>query len=183
MSPVISLRPIGVIRTPHQEPDQTPIQPCFARGVRGEIHLDPRLEEGLKGLLEFSHIHLIYHLHRQDGERLTVLPFMIDEPKGIFACRHPARPNALGLSLVKLLGVEGCRIQVEDVDMLDGTPLLDLKPCYPPADFPEGAGLGWLERVDPAEAERRGARQQAGAPLVPSGSYRFGEGLPSLPLS
>ncbi len=154
----MELRYLGVIRTPHQELERTPIQPCFARGVQGEVQLDPTLAEGLKGLEEFSHLHLIYHLHRVVPGPLVVTPFMIDEPKGIFACRYPARPNAIGLSLVKLVRVEGYRIIVEDVDMLDGSPLLDIKPCYPPADFPEGVSAGWLDRVDPAEASRRGRR-------------------------
>lgn len=164
---LLEFRQVGVIRTPHAEPDRTPIQPCFARGVRGEIHLDPAFEEGLKGIEEFSHLHLIYLLNRAEPARLVVTPFMIDEPKGIFACRYPARPNAIGLSLVKLAGVQGCRLFIEDVDMLDGTPLLDIKPYYPPADAPEGASAGWLERVDPREAERRGRREAGADPGSP----------------
>lgn len=160
-------RQVGILRTPHLEPDRTPIQPCFARGVRGEIHLDPAFEEGLRGIEEFTHLHLIYLLHRAEPARLVVTPFMIDEPKGIFACRYPARPNAIGLSLVRLTGVQGCRLFIEDVDMLDGTPLLDIKPYYPPADAPEGASAGWLARVDPGEAERRGRRDAGTGPGSP----------------
>lgn len=156
----ITLHRLGVIRTPHQVLDQTPIQPCFARGIRGEIHLDPALAEGLQGIEAFSHLHLIYHLHQAAPASLVVTPYLIDEPKGIFACRFPARPNALGLSLVKLVHVDGCRLVVEDVDMLDGTPLLDIKPCYPPADFPGEASAGWLNQVDPAEAMQRGTRKR-----------------------
>ena len=154
----IELRFLGVIRTPHQEPGRTPIQPCFARGVRGEIQLDPALAEGLQGIEGFSHLHLIYHLHRAKAGPLVVTPFLVDEPKGVFACRHPGRPNALGLSVVKLVEVRGCSLIVEDVDMLDGSPLLDIKPFFPKADVPEGAWGGWTEQVSPVEAERRGRR-------------------------
>lgn len=154
----VELRYLGVIRTPHLEPDRTPIQPCFARGIRGEIQLDPVLAEGLKGIEEFTHLHLIYHLHKVEPGPLVVTPFMLDEPKGVFACRYPVRPNALGLSVVKLVGVEGCLLTIEDVDMLDGTPLLDIKPFYPKSDIPERSSGGWTERVEPGEAERRGRR-------------------------
>ena len=159
----IELHCLGVIRTPHQEPDRTPIQPCFARGIRGEVRLDPGLADGLKGIEAFSHLHLIYHLHKVEPGPLVVTPFMIDEPKGVFACRYPVRPNALGLSVVKLVDVRGCTLIVEDVDMLDGSPLLDIKPYYPKADVPERTWGGWTEAVNPQEAERRGQRQEEGA--------------------
>ncbi|MBP1625656.1 MAG: putative cytosolic protein [Holophagaceae bacterium] len=154
----LSIRPIGVIRTPHKDQEKTPIQPCFAREIRGEVHLNPSLMEGLKGIEGFSHLHLIYHLHQAEPGPLVVKPFLIDEPTGIFACRYPERPNAIGLSVVRLLGVEGCRLVVEDVDMLDGSPLLDIKPYYPKSDRPEGAWGGWTECISPQEAQRRGKR-------------------------
>lgn len=157
----VELRYLGVIRTPHLEPDHTPIQPCFARGIRGEILLDPALAEGLQGIEGFSHLHLIYHLHKVEAGPLVVTPFMVDEPKGVFACRYPARPNALGLSVVKLVEVKGCSLVVEDVDMLDGSPLLDIKPYYPKADVPDRVWGGWTEAVNPDEAERRGRGQDA----------------------
>lgn len=154
----VEFRYLGLIHTPHVELESTPIQPCFARGIRGEVHIDPSLAMGLDGIAEFTHLHLIYHLHRVEPGPLVVTPFMLDEPKGIFACRYPSRPNALGLSVVRLVAVEGCSLVVEDVDMLDGTPLLDIKPFYPKSDIPEHAWGGWLERVAPEEAERRGRR-------------------------
>ena len=165
------VRYLGTIRTPHRELDHTPIQPCFARGIRGEIHLDPALAEGLKGIEGFSHLHLIYHLHRAEPASLVVTPFLLDEPKGVFACRHPARPNALGLSVVKLLEVRGCSLVIEDVDMLDGSPLLDIKPFFPKADVPERTWGGWTEQVDPEAAELRGRRGTRHAGLVPAGTY------------
>jgi tRNA-Thr(GGU) m(6)t(6)A37 methyltransferase TsaA len=156
----IELRSLGVIRTPHQEMDRTPIQPCFARGIRGEVQLDPSMAEGLTGIEEFSHLHLIYQLHRVEPGPLLVTPFLLDEPKGIFACRYPVRPNAIGLSLVKLVEVKECSLVVEDVDMLDGSLLLDIKPFYPKSDVPERTWGGWTEHVNPEEAERRGRRQE-----------------------
>jgi len=167
MSGGVELRYLGIIRTPHQQLERTPIQPCFARGTRGEIHLDPAFQEGLKDIEAFSHLHLIYHLHRTGPGPLVVTPFMLDEPKGVFACRYPVRPNALGLSVVKLVGVAGCTLVIEDVDMLDGTPLLDIKPFYPRSDVPDRSWGGWTEQVDPEEAERRGRRGAADQP--PSG--------------
>jgi len=158
----LKLQPLGLIRTPHQVLDRTPIQPCFAEGIRGEIHLAPAYAEGLEGLDAFSHAFLIYHLHCAEPGPLRVKPFLLDELKGIFACRYPHRPNALGLSLVRLVAIEGLRVIFEGADMLDGTPLLDIKPFYPKADRPDAAWGGWTEQLDPAEARRIGSRQAAG---------------------
>jgi tRNA-Thr(GGU) m(6)t(6)A37 methyltransferase TsaA len=158
----LNIQPLGLIRTPHRVLDQTPIQPCFAEGIRGEIHLDPAYAEGLEGLDAFSHAFLIYHLHRAEPGPLRVKPFLLDELKGIFACRYPHRPNALGLSLVRIVAIEGARVIFEGADMLDGTPLLDLKPYFPKADCPEAAWGGWTEQLDPAAARRIGSRRTAG---------------------
>ena len=158
----ISLQPLGLIRTPHEAVDQTPIQPCFAEGIRGEIHLDPAYAEGLEGLDAFSHVFLIYRLHRAEPGPLRVKPFLLDELKGVFACRYPHRPNALGLSLVRILAIQGSTVVFEGADMLDGTPLLDIKPYYPKADRPDAAWGGWTEQLDPEEARRIGSRQTAG---------------------
>lgn len=155
----ILLRPLGRIRTPHVDPERTPIQPPFADGVQGEVHLDPEFAEGLDGLEGFSHIFLIYHLHRAEPGSLTVKPYLTEERKGVFACRFPHRPNALGLSLVRLLAVEGTRVRFEGADMLDDSPLLDIKPYFPQADRPDTAWGGWTERLDPAAARRIGSRK------------------------
>ncbi len=153
------LVPVGRIHSPHQDPGATPIQPRFARGVRGRVEVFEAYEAGLADLEGFSHLFLIYVLHRAAPPALTVVPFMDDRPRGIFATRHPARPNALGLSLVRLVGREGRWLEVEDLDVLDGTPLLDLKPYYPAFDAPEGeVRAGWLEGVPEAVAEVRGRR-------------------------
>ena len=150
----VILQPLGVIRTPHQDPDRTPIQPCFAGAARGEVRLDPGYVEGLDGLAAFSHMFLIYHLHQAEPGSLRVKPFMLDELKGVFACRYPHRPNRLGMSLVKILAVEGDRVVFEGADMLDGTPLLDIKPYFPKADCPDAAWGGWTEQIE-VEAARR----------------------------
>ena len=179
------LQPLGLIHTPHHDPDRTPIQPCFAGAVRGEVRLDPAYMAGLEGLAAFSHVFLIYHLHKAEPGPLRVKPFLLDEFKGIFACRYPHRPNALGMSLVKLLAVEGDRLLFEGADMLDGTPLLDIKPYYPKADCPDAAWGGWTEQLEPDTARRIGSRREtptAGIHLVPEGTYlRIGR-LPSQPL-
>ena len=167
----LEVRYLGFIRTPHLELDRVPIQPCFARGIRGEIQLDPALAEGLQGIEGFSHLHLIYHLHRVEPGPLVVTPFLLDEPKGVFACRYPRRPNALGLSVVRLVAVNGCSLVIEDVDMLDGSPLLDIKPFFPKADVPERTWGGWTEQVDSEAAEIRGRRLKSPVGLVPAGSY------------
>ena len=158
----LRLRPLGLIRTPHQGLDQAPIQPCFAEGIRGEIHLDPAYAEGLEGLNAFSHVFLIYHLHRAEPGPLRVKPFLLDELRGIFACRYPHRPNVLGLSLVQIVAIHGSKVVFEGADMLDGTPLLDIKPYYPKADRPDAAWGGWTEQLNPAEARRIGSRRKAG---------------------
>ena len=155
----MQLTPIGCIHSPHGDPETTPIQPRFARGVRGRVEVFEAYEEGLADLEGFSHLFLIYGLHRAGPPTLTVVPFMDDRTRGIFATRHPARPNALGLSLVRLVGREGRWLEVEGLDVVDGTPLIDLKPYYPAFDAPEGeVRAGWLEGVPDAVAERRGRR-------------------------
>ena len=143
MEPV-TFRPIGVIRTPFMGSAGMPIQAVAAVGVRGRIELDPSLAEGLTGLDGFSHLILLYHLHEVTTPRLTVTPFLDERPHGVFATRSPARPNAIGLSTVRLVSVEGATIEIEDVDMVDGTPLLDLKPYVPEFDDREDVRIGWF---------------------------------------
>ncbi len=160
LNPNLPLRAIGLIHTPHRELDSTPIQPCFAENIQGEAEVDLELSEGLEGLSDFSHAFLIYQLHKAAFQGPKVTPFLTDEPKGVFACRHPQRPNGLGLSLVRLLSVEGNRVRFSGADMLDGSPLLDIKPYYPKADRPEAAWGGWTEHLDPRDAELRGRRER-----------------------
>jgi tRNA-Thr(GGU) m(6)t(6)A37 methyltransferase TsaA len=122
-----------------------PIQPSRAKGTRGTVEVLPEYAEGLADLEGFSHIILIYHFHRSTGHRLKVVPFLDTEERGVFATRAPSRPNAIGLSLVRLVSVEKNRLSVEGVDILDGTPLLDIKPYVPDFDEKTDVRLGWLE--------------------------------------
>lgn len=139
-------RPIGVIRTPHKRPDEMPIQPAGAAGVTGRIELDPELVDGLKDLDGFSHIIILYHFHQTAMAQLVVTPFLDQSPHGVFATRAPSRPNPIGLSIVRLLAIDRNILTVEGVDVLDNTPLIDIKPYVPHIDHPEGRiRSGWLE--------------------------------------
>jgi tRNA-Thr(GGU) m(6)t(6)A37 methyltransferase TsaA len=140
----IELRPVGRIHTPFDKPEGMPIQPPGGAGVKGSVEVFPEYAEGLKDLDGFSHIILIYHLHEVSETKLTVIPFMDDTPRGVFSTRAPKRPNAIGLSVVKLNGVKGNILEIENVDILDGTPLLDIKPYIPEVDHWPADRIGWL---------------------------------------
>jgi tRNA-Thr(GGU) m(6)t(6)A37 methyltransferase TsaA len=155
----ITFRPIGVIHSPHTEQQQTPIQPVYAQGIVGSAEIFPEYAEGLRDLEGFSHIYLIYHFHRAKPARLIVKPFLEDVDHGVFATRAPCRPNPIGISLVRLTGIEGRILRLEDVDVLDGTPLLDIKPYAPRFDHRENVRIGWQEGVDEQTARIRGRRQ------------------------
>jgi tRNA-Thr(GGU) m(6)t(6)A37 methyltransferase TsaA len=142
----IIINPIGVIRTPHTNIKNMPIQPIAAEGIKGHIELLPEYVAGLKDLEGFSHITLVYHFHKIVGFRLEVIPFMDDQSHGIFASKAPKRPNAIGISTVKLIAISGNIIHIEQVDMLDKTPLIDIKPFYPRYDNRENVKIGWLEK-------------------------------------
>ena len=155
----VTYRPIGIVHTPFTEVDGMPIQPTAALGVRGSIDLTAGFEPGLLDLDGFSHLTLLYHLHEIGRARLVVTPFLDDAPHGVFATRSPARPNPLGISTVRLVAIHGCTLEIEDVDMLDGTPLLDIKPYVPEFDDRQGARVGWLsgrlDRLTEVRANRR----------------------------
>jgi tRNA-Thr(GGU) m(6)t(6)A37 methyltransferase TsaA len=139
----ITLTPIGVLHTPFADPVGMPVQTVGAAGIAGWIDLEPAYAAGLDGVAEFDFLNLIYYLHRQARVSLTVTPFMDDQTHGVFATRAPLRPNAIGLSIVRLVRVEGLRLDIEDVDMLDGTPLLDIKPYVPVYDVRATDRIGW----------------------------------------
>jgi tRNA (adenine37-N6)-methyltransferase len=143
----MQLQQIGVIRTPYKSVRDMPIQPAGSGGVVGSIELNPELAAGLKDLAGFSHILVIYGFHRVVGSRLMVTPFLDQSPHGIFATRAPTRPNPLGLSLLQLVRIAGTTLQVAGTDMLDDTPLFDIKPYVPAFDQPVGTvHTGWLEK-------------------------------------
>lgn len=143
----IEFTPIGVIHTPHTRLGNMPIQPTGAVGIRGWIDLAPDYVDGLKDLEGFSHIILLFHFHQSQGYNLRVTPYLDTTAHGVFATRAPKRPNPIGLSIVKLLSIEGSRIEIENVDILDGTPLLDIKPYVPVFDEPTEVRFGWLEKA------------------------------------
>ena len=142
----ITYQPIGVIHSPFEEPKGTPIQPPGAGGVKGSVEVFPAYVEGLKDLDGFSHIILIYHFHLAKSSSMLMKPFMDDQSHGIFAIRAPSRPNPIGISVVRLVKVKGNILHIEDVDIIDGTPLLDIKPYVPEFDPPEVEARGWLEK-------------------------------------
>ena len=165
----IIFTPIGVVHSEHKRPEETPIQPVYAEGCPGRAVLSPEYAEGLKDIEGFSHLFLLYHFHKSGPFSLAVKPFLDDTPRGLFATRHPCRPNGIGLSIVRLIRQEGATLYLEDVDILDGTPLLDIKPLLPGCDVPRDARGGWTERLDPRESERRGRRGYRGRSIKKSG--------------
>ncbi|MFZ5517200.1 MAG: tRNA (N6-threonylcarbamoyladenosine(37)-N6)-methyltransferase TrmO [Candidatus Zhuqueibacterota bacterium] len=146
MSGKIEVTPIGIIRTPYTEPRDIPIQGTFKADVEGWIELAPEYEQGLKDLGGFSHVILIYYFHRTREVKLQAKPYLEDAEHGIFAIRSSNRPNHLGLSIVKVVRIEKNVLFFSEVDMLDGTPLLDIKPYCRYFDSRENTVCGWIEK-------------------------------------
>jgi tRNA-Thr(GGU) m(6)t(6)A37 methyltransferase TsaA len=142
---IVSMNPIGVIRTPFKTLEGMPIQPTGADQFNGQVVLDPRYEEGLADIEGFSHLFLIYLFHQSQGYQLKVKPFLDNQRRGLFATRAPRRPNPIGLSIVTLTHREKNVLHVGHVDVVDGTPLLDIKPYVPAFDAPAETSIGWLE--------------------------------------
>jgi tRNA-Thr(GGU) m(6)t(6)A37 methyltransferase TsaA len=151
----ISYQPIGTIHSPFEGIEKVPIQPAAASGIRGTVEVFAEFAAGLQDVQGFSHIILLYHFHRVTQARLTVVPFLDDEPRGVFATRAPSRPNPIGLSIVRLLGIEGNLLHITNVDIVDGTPLLDIKPYVPAFDHNEAERTGWLETTGDRVKEKR----------------------------
>jgi tRNA-Thr(GGU) m(6)t(6)A37 methyltransferase TsaA len=147
----IRYKPIGVIHSPFKDVQGMPIQPTGAMGIAGTIEIEPEYCDGLKDIEGFSHIVLIYHFHLSDGYSLLVKPFMDDSLRGVFSTRAPRRPNPVGISIVRLVKVEGSMLHIENVDIVDGTPLLDIKPYVPEFDVQKNVRIGWLsDKADKA---------------------------------
>lgn len=159
----ITYRPIGVIRSEHVAAEETPIQPAYAKGCKGRAEVFPEFAAGLRDLDGFSHLFLIYHFHQAGPAKLLVKPFLQNVERGVFATRAPCRPNAVGLSIVELVRREGNALHLDGVDILDGTPLLDIKPYTAKFDRFETARNGWQDEVDEKTARRRGRRGYFGS--------------------
>jgi len=144
----ITFKQIGTIHTPFTDLKGMPIQPTGAINITGTVKIWKEYKDGLKDLDGFSHIFLIYQFHQAKKTSLVVKPFLDDKQHGIFATRGPTRPNAIGLSIVKLLDISGCTLRVSGVDIVDDTPLLDIKPYVPRFDARENVRVGWLDLKD-----------------------------------
>jgi tRNA-Thr(GGU) m(6)t(6)A37 methyltransferase TsaA len=139
-----NIQPIGIIHSPFTEKGQTPIQPTRSQAI-GSVEVYPEYVAGLQGLDGFSHIILLYVFHQSDGYSLHIKPFLDHQEHGLFATRYPYRPNPIGLSIVRLKIVQDNFLTVEGIDVLDGTPLLDIKPFVPDFDVRENTRTGWYE--------------------------------------
>ena len=142
----IQYAPIGLIHTPFKTPEGTPIQPKAAAGVDGMVEIFSEYANGLADLEGFSHIFLIYHFHLAKPFSLQVKPFLDDKPHGLFATRTPSRPNSIGISVVELVEIDNGRLHIRDIDVVDKTPLLDIKPYVPDFDVREAIRIGWLAK-------------------------------------
>jgi len=159
LSEAICYQPVGVVRSPFTVLEGMPLQSVAAREVRGQVEVDPQFAPGLRDLDGFSHLHLLTHLHRGAPGGLEVVPFLDDTVRGIFATRSPRHPNPIGISVVRLLSVTGRVLEISGVDLLDGTPVLDIKPYVPEFDAVAAERTGWLakaaERVHQVKADAR----------------------------
>lgn len=139
-----TVQPIGLIHSPFHAKEETPIQPTRSL-ARGRVEVYPQFEEGLQDLDGLSHLILLYVFHCSSGYELKVKPFLDNKLRGLFATRYPCRPNPIGLSIVRLLKREHTMLKIEGVDVLDGTPLLDIKPYVPDFDIRTDVRTGWYE--------------------------------------
>lgn len=150
--------PIGVIHSPHEEKSKTPIQPVFCTDIKGTVVLDVEYADGLKDLQGFSHIYLFYYFHQSQKTCLRLKPYLSDQEHGIFATRTPHRPNKLGMSLVRLDRIEDNILHIKDIDILDGTPLIDIKPYIQRFDSRENTRSGWQDTISDDVASVKGLR-------------------------
>jgi tRNA-Thr(GGU) m(6)t(6)A37 methyltransferase TsaA len=151
----VEFRPIGIIHSPYQKLTAMPIQPTSKKAKPATVEVFPMFAKGLKDLDGFSHVYLIYFLHKSGKQRLLVRPFLDTHLRGVFATRAPVRPNPIGLSLVRVTKFHGNTFEVAALDALDGTPLLDIKPYIPDFENPRRVRLGWLASRRAAVASRR----------------------------
>ncbi|MBW1787358.1 MAG: tRNA (N6-threonylcarbamoyladenosine(37)-N6)-methyltransferase TrmO [Deltaproteobacteria bacterium] len=140
-------RPIGVLNTPYRTKSGVPIQGAFDPQSEGTAEIFKPFEEGLRDLEGFSHLILLYVFDRSEGYDLVCRPYMEDRRHGVFAMRAPRRPNPIGFSVVRLKRREGRMLHLAELDMLDGTPLLDIKPFVPKFDHRADTRVGWMENT------------------------------------
>jgi tRNA-Thr(GGU) m(6)t(6)A37 methyltransferase TsaA len=143
----MDLTPIGIIYSPHQRAEGTPVQAALATGVQGTVEVIPEYAAGLRDLDGFERIWLVYWFDRASPAKLVVTPYLDTTPRGLFATRAPCRPNPIGISAVRLLGITGGTLHVDGLDILDNTPLLDIKPYIPAFDGFEAKRIGWCENA------------------------------------
>jgi len=141
----IEFSPIGIIHTAYKTINNVPIQPTADKDSEGWIEVFDEYSDGLADLDGFSHLYLIFHLHKSAGYKLKVIPFLDTVERGIFATRSPARPNPVGLSVVKLVSVNGNIVNIRGLDIVDGTPLIDIKPLVPMFEDSNDIRIGWFE--------------------------------------
>ena len=141
----VRYKPIGIVHSPFKKPQNVPIQSVASKGIKGSVELAREYVEGLKDLEGFSHIILICHFHLSKPYSLLVKPYLDENLRGLFSTRAPSRPNAIGISIVRLTKVEDNILYIKDVDIIDGTPLLDIKPYVPKFDQRKTAKIGWLK--------------------------------------
>ncbi len=147
--------PIGIIHSPHKSIKDIPIQPKGASEFAGYAIVDEKYIDGLQDLDGFSHIYLLYSFHMATRIEMQVTPFMDNQPKGVFATRSPLRPNHIGISIVNLIRVVGCKVFIKGIDILDGTPLLDIKPYIEKFDAMKESSSGWLQANDEEISKKR----------------------------
>ncbi|MBN2209426.1 MAG: tRNA (N6-threonylcarbamoyladenosine(37)-N6)-methyltransferase TrmO [Candidatus Coatesbacteria bacterium] len=154
------IRPIGYVRCAHVDPSRTPIQPVYGQGCQARVVVLPEYEEGLEDLDGFSHIMTLYVFHRAGPSALRVKPYLEDVERGVFATRSPRRPNGLGLSLVRLVKRERNVLFIEDEDMLDGSPVVDIKPFIARFDTRSDTRSGWQDGISEDDAKEIGSRRK-----------------------
>lgn len=147
MKNIFKIEQIGIIHSPYKTKNECPIQGRIKPEEKGQIELFPQYEEGLKTIETFSHIILLYIFDRAGEIKLSRPTFLDDSPHGVFASRHPCRPNSIGISIVKLEERNKNILEVSGIDVLDNSPLIDIKPYIPRFDYFKDATNGWLENV------------------------------------
>lgn len=156
------MKPIGVVHSEHKILDQIPVQPIYADGCLGQVEIFPEYSAGLKDIEEFSHIYLLSLLHKGDATKLIIKPYLQDKERGLFSTRFPNRPNPIGLSIVRLVKRKDNILYVNGLDILDGTPLLDIKPYTARFDRIDNTKNGWQDDVKETLAQERGLRNYNG---------------------